>query len=163
VDTTKRYDAVLEANKDIIVALDPLWKAMGTQWNEILPTKSDLKMLYNVCAHSEFVTNVCSSTVFDFVAHNKSCIYFNYEQPQLKKGVRDIGQNYNYVHFRSMPSPNAAVFCTDKKDLENQVKHILEGNLSNVLEGKRWYEIVAGKNPIQASVQIWNAIDEILN
>jgi hypothetical protein len=163
VDTTTRYDAVVEANKDIIVALDPLWKPMGTQWNEIFPTKSDLKMLYNVCAHSELVTNVCSSTVFDFLAHNKSCIYFNYEQPQLKKGVRDIGQNYNYVHFRSMPSPNAAVFCTDKKDLEYQVKQILDGKLSNVVECKKWYEIVAGKNPTQASVHIWNTIDKIFN
>jgi hypothetical protein len=163
VDTTKRYDAVLEANKDIIVALDPLWKAMGTQWNEILPTKQDLAMLYNVCEHSELVTNVCSSTVFDFIVHNKSCIYFNYEQPQLKKGIRDIGQNYNYVHFRSMPSPNAAVFCTDKKDLEYHVKQILDGKLSNVVECKKWYEIVAGKNPTQASVHIWNTIDEIFN
>jgi hypothetical protein len=31
--------------------------------NEILPTKADLKALYNVCQHSELVTNVCSSTV----------------------------------------------------------------------------------------------------
>ena len=30
----------------------------------------DFKMLYDVCEHTEFVTNVCSSTVFDFVAHN---------------------------------------------------------------------------------------------
>ncbi|TDE04591.1 glycosyltransferase family 28 protein [Flavobacterium hiemivividum] len=162
IDTTTRYDAVLESNKDIIVTLDPLWKPMGEKWNEILPTKADLKMLYNVCKHSEFVTNVCSSTVFDFVAHDKSCIYFNYEQPQLKKGIRDIGQNYNYVHFRSMPSSNAAVFCTNKNDLENLVKQILEGNLSNVSEGKKWFEVVVGKEPTKASEKIWNTIDKIL-
>jgi hypothetical protein len=120
-------------------------------------------MLYNVCKHSEFVTNVCSSTVFDFVAHNKSCIYYNYEQPQLKKGIRDIGQNYKYVHFRSMPSPEAAVFCTNKNDLENLVKQILEGNLSNINEGKKWFETVIGKEPTKASEKIWNTIDTILN
>ena len=135
---------------------------MGKQWNEILPTKEDLKMLYNVCAHSEFVTNVCSSTVFDFVAHDKACIYYNYEQPQLKKGIRDIGQNYNYVHFRSMPSQKAAVFCTNKLDLENKVKQILDGTLSNVLEGKKWYEIVAGESPKQASLTIWTAIENCI-
>jgi hypothetical protein len=35
---------------------------------------------------------------FDFVLHDKPCIYYNYEQPQLK-GIRDIGQNYKYVHL----------------------------------------------------------------
>ena len=162
VDTTNRYDAILEANTDIIDVLDPIWKPVGKQWNEILPTKEDLAMLYNVCAHSEFVANVCSSTVFDFVAHNKACIYFNYEQPQLKKGVRDVGQNYNYVHFRSMPSQKAAVFCRNKRDLEGLVNQILEGKLSNVPEGKIWYEIVAGSTPTQASEKIWNTIDNCI-
>lgn len=162
VDTTNRYDAVLAANTDIIAVINPIWKPMGKQWNEILPTKEDLALLYNVCAHSELVTNVCSSTVFDFVVHEKPCIYFNYEQPQLKIGIRDIGQNYKYVHFRSMPSNEAAVFCTDKKNLENQLKQILDGNLSNVMDGKKWYEIVAGKTPNQASLKIWETIDTIL-
>ena len=162
VDITTRYDAVLEANTDIIAVLDPIWKPFGKQWNEILPTKEDLAMLHNVCAHSEFVTNVCSSTVFDFLAHDKSCIYFNYEQPQLKKGTRDIGQNYKYVHFRSMPSQNAAVFCTDKKDLEDLVNQILEGKLSNVPDGKKWYEIVAGTTPTEASETIWAAIENCI-
>ena len=162
VDTTNRYDSVLESNKDIIAVIDPLWKPMGKQWNEILPTKEDLALLHNICAHSELVTNVCSSTVFDFVAHEKPCIYFNYEQPQLKKGIRNIGQNYKYVHFRSMPSPAAAVFCTDKKELEYLVNQIIEGKLSNVEEGKKWYEIVAGVTPKQASATIWKSVDAIL-
>lgn len=163
VDTTSRYDTVLRENSDIITVIDPLWKAIGKQWNEVFPTKADLKLLHNVCAHSEFVTNVCSSTVFDFVAHNKPCIYYNYEQPQLKKGIRDIGQNYKYVHFRSMPSNDAAIFCTDKNQLESQIEAILKGELSNVFEGKKWFQIIAGENPTQASEKIWDAIDKIVN
>ncbi|WP_372757962.1 UDP-glycosyltransferase [Mariniflexile sp.] len=162
VDFTKRYDAVIEVNKDIIEVLDPIWKQVGSMWNEVLPAKEDFKMLYNVCEHSEFVTNVCSSTVFDFVAHNKACIYYNYEQPQLKKGIRDIGQNYKYVHFRSMPSDKAAVFCTNKNELEGLVRQILDGKLSNVEEGLKWFEIVAGKAPTKASENIWDAINEII-
>ncbi|MCF7560312.1 CDP-glycerol glycerophosphotransferase family protein [Sabulilitoribacter multivorans] len=162
VDFTSRYDAVVEANKDIIAVLDPIWKQVGSQWNHVLPTPEDFKMLYNVCEHSEFVTNVCSSTVFDFVAHNKPCIYYNYEQPQLKKGIRDIGQNYKYVHFRSMPSQEAAIFCRDKNDLESLVKQILDGELSNVEECKKWYKIVVGETPTKASENIWNAIHTIL-
>lgn len=163
VDFTSRYDAVIEENKDIIKVLDPIWKQVGNQWNEVLPTPEDFKMLYNVCEHSEFVTNVCSSTVFDFLAHNKPCIYYNYEQPQLKKGVRDIGQNYKYVHFRSMPSKNAAIFCEHKNNLEDLVKKIIDGKLSNVAEGKAWFQIVAGKTPRKASDDIWSAIHSILN
>ncbi|NNC50930.1 MAG: UDP-glycosyltransferase [Flaviramulus sp.] len=162
VDFTPRYNSVIESNKDIIEVLDPIWKQVGSQWNQVLPTPEDFKMLYNVCEHSEFVTNVCSSTVFDFVAHNKPCIYYNYEQPQLKKGIRDIGQNYKYVHFRSMPSQDAAVFCTDKKDLEGLVKQILDGKLSNVEICKEWYEIVAGERPTEASKKIWQTIESIL-
>ncbi|MFD2727418.1 UDP-glycosyltransferase [Hyunsoonleella rubra] len=162
VDFTDRYNAVIEANNDIIKVLDPIWKQVGSQWNQVLPTPEDFKMLYNVCEHSEFVTNVCSSTVFDFVAHDKPCIYYNYEQPQLKKSIRDIGQNYKYVHFRSMPSKEAVVFCTDKKDLESQVKQILDGQLSNVHECKKWYRIVVGETPTEASKNIWNTISGIL-
>jgi len=163
VDFTNRYNSVIESNKDIITVLDPIWKQVGAQWNEVLPAKEDFKVLYNVCEHSEFVTNVCSSTVFDFVLHNKSCIYYNYEQPQLKKGIRDIGQNYKYVHFRSMPSDTTAVFCTDKKDLEGLVEAILKGKLSNVSEGKKWFEVVAGTNPTNASKTIWKNLDTILS
>lgn len=163
VDFTNRYTAVIEANNDIIEVIDPIWKPVGDQWNQILPAKEDFKLLYNVCEHSEFVTNVCSSTVFDFVAHNKSCIYYNYEQPQLKKGIRDIGQNYKYVHFRSMPSQEAAIFCTDKKELESIVKSILDRETSNVEEGLKWFEIVVGKHPTKASKYIWETIKKILN
>ncbi len=145
------------------MSIDPLWEPVGTMWNQVMPTKEDVGMLVNICYHCEFVTNVCSSTVFDFVIHNKPCIYYNYEQPQLKKGIRDIGQNYKYVHFRSMPSQEAAVFCTDKKDLEGLVDKVLTGKLSNVSEGLKWYEVIVGKTPTQASKNIWKAIGNILN
>lgn len=161
-DISDRYNNILEDNKDIIKVLNPYWKQIENQ-GDMMPLPEDSEMLYNVCEHSEFVTNVCSSTVFDFVAHNKPCIYYNYEQPQLKKGIRDIGQNYKYVHFRSMPSKDAVIFCTDKKELEVLVLNVLKGKTSNVTEGLKWYEIVAGKTPTESSLKIWNAINAILN
>jgi hypothetical protein len=65
-------------------SLDPLWKRFGKNWNEILPTKADLKALYNVCQHSNGDKCMLING-FDFVLHDKPCIYYNYEQPQLKK------------------------------------------------------------------------------
>ena len=162
VDFTDRYDAVLEQYKDVIVSIDPLWKPVGTNWNEIMPTKEDFALQANVCEHTEFVANIASSMIFDFVAHDKSCLFFDYEQPQLKKGIRDIGQNYNYIHFRSMPSQEAALWCRDKQKLASIVKDILDGKSSNVIEGKKWFEIIVGKKPTLACKGIWDGIKNIL-
>jgi len=162
VDFTNRYEAILKKYNDVIVNIPPLWKPIGKNWNEIMPTKEDFTLQVNICEYAEFVVNIASSMVFDFVAHNKSCLFLNYEQPQLKKGIRNIGQNYNYIHFRSMPSQKAALWCMNKQDLTKVIKSIIKGKASNVLEGKKWFEIVAGKNPTQASLKIWNAIDKIL-
>ena len=162
VDFTTRYDKVVKDYSDVIVKIDPIWKQVGKQWNQVLPAKEDFEMLVNVCHHSEMVTNVCSSTVFDFVAHNKPCIYYNYEQPQLKKGIRDIGQNYNYVHFRSMPTKEAAVFCENKSQLEAKVKAVLDGTLTNVPVGKEWFTIIAGDTPNASSKRIWESINNLI-
>lgn len=163
VDFTNRYDAILEKYKDVIVSIDPLWRPVGTSWNEIMPTKEDFALQSNICEHTEFVGNIASSMVFDFVAHNKSCLFFDYEQPQLKKGIRDIGQNYHYIHFRSMPSKEAALFVRDKKDLTSIVKDILDGKKSNVVEGKKWFEIIVGPEPTKASMAIWEYINKSCN
>ncbi|NEW78281.1 MAG: UDP-glycosyltransferase [Gelidibacter sp.] len=162
VDFTGRYNAVLEKYKEVIVPLDPLWKPLGESWNEIMPTSDDFALQANICEHTEFVANIASSMVFDFVAHNKSCLFFDYEQPQLKKGIRDIGQNYKYIHFRSMPSKDAALWCRDKNELTATVKNILDGKISNVAEGKKWFDIVVGEEPTKASQKIWEGIKEII-
>ena len=62
-----------------------------------------------------------------------------------------------------MPSKEAAIFCTDKRDLEGLVTSILDGNLSNIKEGKKWYQTIAGETPKEASLNIWKAINAILN
>ena len=162
VDFTSRYDAILKRYKDVIVSIDPLWRPVGKSWNEIMPTKEDFALQANICEHTEFVGNIASSMVFDFVAHDKSCLFFDYEQPQLKKSIRDIGQNYKYIHFRSMPNKDAALFVHDKKELTAIVKAILDGNQSNVLVGKKWFDIVVGNEPTKASDKIWEEIDLIL-
>lgn len=162
VDFTDRYDAILKQYQDVIVSIDPLWRPVGTSWNEIMPTKEDFALQANICHHTEFVGNIASSMVFDFVAHDKSCLFFDYEQPQLKKEIRDIGQNYKYIHFRSMPSKEAALFVYDKKELTSIVKDILDGKQSNVPVGKKWFDVVVGTEPTRASEKIWNMINSIV-
>jgi hypothetical protein len=62
-----------------------------------------------------------------------------------------------------MPSQAAAVFCTNKGDLENLILQIVEGELTNVPEGKKWFKTIVGNDPANASKNIWNRIDEIMN
>jgi hypothetical protein len=61
-----------------------------------------------------------------------------------------------------MPSPDAAVFCTHKIDLEFLVEQILEQKVSNVSVGKKWFDIVASNHPSVASKTIWDTIETIL-
>ena len=162
VDFTDRYNEILKKYAAIIVVVNPIWRPIGTNWNEIMPTREDFIMQANVCEHTDFVANIASSMVFDFVAHDKSCLFFDYEQPQLKKGIRDIGQNYKYIHFRSMPSKNAALWSYDKNTLTETIKEILDGNISSVTEGKQWFRKIVENHPAEASNRIWAGIDEII-
>ena len=164
IDFSGRYDAVLKEYEDVITAIDPLWKPMGNQWNRVMPTKEDFALLVNTCYHSELVVNICSSMVFDFVIHDKPTIYPNYEQPQLKKGIRDIGQNYKYVHFRSMPDYDTSVtWAMHKQEIYDGIKGLLNGSLNPVPVTKTWYGIVnKPEQPQDASKRIWEGIKEVL-
>ena len=119
-------------------------------------------MLVNVTHHCDMVANVCSSTVFDFIIHDNPCIYFNYEQPQLKKGIRDIGQNYKYVHLRSMPTQEVVIWAHSKSEVKDAVSKLLDNKKETVEKAKNWYSIIVGKTPTQASQKIWTKIRKIL-
>ena len=165
VDFTGRYDEVLKYYKDVITPIAPLWQPMGKGWNEVMPTKADFTRLVNTCYHSELVVNICSSMVFDFVIHDKPTIYPNYEQPQLRRGIRDIGQNYEYVHFRSMPDrEKSVIWAYDKSEIYKGIKGLLDGELNPVPITRQWYGIVnKPESPEKASERIWQEINKILN
>ena len=161
MDGSKRYNPILEKYGDVVTSIEPIRKSFGDSMNFILPMEEDFYLLSNLCEHCEMVVNVCSSMVFDFAIHDKPCIYINYEQPELRSGIRDIGQNYKYVHFRSMPSNNAVAWAESRSGLKAAVKHLLEDRASTVEEAKEWLKIVAGKDPQKASQAIWKAIDKV--
>ena len=61
-----------------------------------------------------------------------------------------------------MPSKEAALFVYDKKELTTIVKLILDGKLSNVPVGKKWFDVVVGTEPTKASENIWEGINSIV-
>ena len=163
VDFSDRYYRVLEKYSHLITPIDPLWKPMGSMWNQVMPTREDFQLLVNTCYHSEMVINICSSMVFDCVIHGRPCIYPNYEQPQLKRGIRDIGQNYNYVHFRSMPTNDSVVWAHNKSEIKSGIQSILNGTVDPVPKTLDWYGIVNRKDhPEKASERIWKGISTLL-
>ncbi len=162
VDHSNRYQEVLETYNDVITTIKPLWKPMGQQWNQVMPTKEDFALLVNTCRHSELVVNICSSMVFDFVIHDKPTIYPNYEQPELTKGIRDIGQNYRYVHFRTMPD-DAVVWAYQKEDIYTGIEQLLQGKVHPVTTCKQWYGVINHPiDPDKASERIWDGIGKLL-
>ncbi len=164
IDFTGRYDAVLEEYKDVIVSIDPLWKPIGERWDQVMPTKEDFKLLVNVCHHSEFVCNIASSMVFDFVIHKKPCLFFDYEQPQLKRGIRDIGQNYKYVHFRSMPNKEkTVVWSRSKEETLQKVNAMFLGIANDTSMTHQWYQVInRPDHPAKASERIWDSLKTII-
>lgn len=162
-DFSNRYKKAIEKYPNLVVSIDPIWKKIGGMWNTIMPTKEDAKLLTNTSLHSELVVNLASSMVFDFVAHNKSCIYVNYNQSFLKPGDKRAEEVYNYIHFRSMPSKDAVIWVNKKEELKQQIARILDGEITNVPEGKEWFKTINISDPTKASQNIWTAIQNIIS
>jgi hypothetical protein len=162
VDFSKRFDSVLNENKDLITRLDPKWQKMGEGWNTILPTKDDLVLQINTIYHSELVINLGSSMVFDFVAYEKPSGFINYDVLNTEFPDWSVKKIYNFIHFRSMPTNNAVFWI----DSTNTIAEIIEKMLTKdskvtVAAAQKWFEKINQHPPEKASERIWNAIGEI--
>jgi hypothetical protein len=138
VDFSDRYDRYLKEFVDVIVAIPPLWKKIGEQWNMVLPMAEDLDLLVNIAQHTDLVINLASSMVFDFATFGKPCAYMNYnylnEQNKATAGV----YLYDFVHFRSMPSKQAVFWLDHPNNLENDIAFLLKENEETVSQGRKW-------------------------
>lgn len=162
VDFSSRYDAVLGANKDLIVSLPPLWKKIGEGWNTILPTKEDVALQQNTIFHTEMVVNLGSSMVFDYVSYDKPCCFVNYDTECTADSNSSVKKIYNYVHFRSMPHKNAVIWLDSPEEIADRIETGLLNPESNVAAAKEWFQVI-NEQPIQdASVRIWEAIRNII-
>ena len=163
VDFSGRYNNVVEKFKDIIKEINPLWKAIGSEWNAVLPTKVDNDLLANTINHTLLVANLGSSMVFDYVTFNKPCCYFNYNQKVQLNPNWDIHTCYKYVHFRSMPSQDSVVWLNSSIEIETKIEKFLNSKNSIVTDAKKWFEIINQHPPEKASKRICEAINTILN
>lgn len=163
VDFSNRYDEVLKKYGNMIVAIDPLWKPFKSFWDAILPTKEDGILFSNIAEHSEMVVNLGSTTVFDFVAHNKPCGYFRYNQMDQLDPNWDIFKCYKFVHFRSMVSEHAVIYLDSPNDIDQKIDNVLNHkHQKNLDDANRWFKTI-NQHPQQlASERIWDAINQIV-
>lgn len=163
VDFSSRFDVVLEKNKDIIMAIVPKWKKMGDGWNSILPTQADLDLQINTIYHTEMVVNLGSSMVFDYVTYKKPCAFINYDVKNKVLEDWSVSKIYNYVHFRSMPNKNAVIWLNSQEEIAAKIKLGLNNSDDIIENAQKWFRVIAGETPTQASEKIWDAIDTIIN
>ena len=163
VDVSNRFDAVLKSYSDVITPIQPKWKKIGNAWDTILPTKEDLSLLANTIYHTEFVVNLGSSMVFDYVIFKKPCIYINYDVTNCVIKEWTVKKIYNYVHFQSMPSKEAVLWCNDKNELKNLFEKIITNKISNLKEATKWFNKIDCQPANLASYRIWNEIKKIID
>lgn len=160
VDTSSRYDYVLERYKEIIVPLNPEWKQFRSEWNSILPTTKDLELQINTIIHTKAVINLGSSMVFDYVAFNKPCLYLNYNQDFTNDKNWSVQKIYNYVHFRSMPSKEVVIWANSKEEVVEKLKLVLSIAPEGLEEAKKWFQVINMHPPQAASERIWKYIEK---
>ena len=131
-------------------------------WDSILPQKEDDTLLSSIAEHCEMVVNLGSSMVFDFVAHQKPCGYFRYNQNEQLNEKWNIFKCYQFVHFRSMPNENSVFWLDNPEEIAHKIETILSNNSNlNVANAQKWFEKINQHPPQIASERIWNAIEEI--
>lgn len=161
VDFSDRFDEVIKKYSQEIVAIDPLWKKFSSSWNAILPGKEDDELLAGIAEHCELVITIGSSTIFDFIAHNKPCAYLKYNQKNQLDSGWDIYRCYQYVHFRSMPNPDCVFWIDSAEAIASVIKKGLNDSASIVQNAKTWFQVINQPPPQEASHRILEAIEEI--
>ena len=162
VDFSNRYNKAITKYKNLIIPVAPKWERMGAVWNTIMPTKEDTNLLVNTAKHTFAVMNIGSSMVFDYAAHNKSCMYINYNQPFIKPGDKTIEEIYKYIHFRSMPNKDSVIWINRKEDLKSIILQLLKKELTTSEKAKNWFKVINIENPTLASDNIWKGIQHII-
>lgn len=161
VDKSTRYNKILKEYGDLILPVDPLWEAVGENWNQIMPLPEDQEQLVNTVYHCEIVFNVASSMVFDFYALGKPCCYFNYDPEEADLSKWTVKKVNNFIHFRSRPKEEAVLWINEKKEIKSQLlKYFNQPNSWNEKATKAWFEVVIHQPIDKASTAICNKIKE---
>ena len=151
VDTSGRYNHVIDTNENLIIPITPIWSNTQKQWTQLFPYYKDVELLANICKHCDLVINVGSTMAHDFAIFNNPAAFINYDTVLDKNwSTKTI---YNYQHFKSMPEKDAVYWINKKEDYIKVIDKILINKKSL---GKQWLQTINSfdKNSAQAITQI---------
>lgn len=162
VDFSSRFDSVLEEYKDVVIPIQPVWKKAGEGWNTILPTAEDIALQTNTIVYTEFVVNLGSSMVFDYVCYDKPCVYVNYDVSNAVLTDWSVEKIYKYIHFRSMPLEKSVFWFNNPDEIEQKIQDIIEkNNTDTITYAQKWFETINRQPSDKASERIWNFIKTV--
>ncbi|MEZ4856618.1 MAG: UDP-glycosyltransferase [Gelidibacter sp.] len=163
VDFSNRYDSVIAEYNDVIVVIDPVWKKIGGVWDTILPLPEDSILLTNLAQHTAAVINLGSSMVFDFVIHQKPCLYMNYNYLNANNAFSEGVYVYDYVHFRSKPNAKVVAWLNHPDKIADIIVDTLENSHHMVNNANDWYKTINEFPPEDASKRILESIKKVAN
>ena len=161
VDTSGRYDDVIEKYSDVIRSVPPLWKQPenSAQWNAIIPTPEDVKLLLNTVLHCETAINVGSTIAHDFACMEKTSCYFNYNP--VKNSTWDIHKIYTYIHFQSMNGLDPVYWANSPDKIADTLQAAMDDSSNKLKDAKQWLRKIVLHPLNNANQRIWHAIDTI--
>ncbi len=152
VDTSGRYDWVLEKFSNLIKEAPPLWNFNSDKWTAVYPTSDDIKLLVSTAYYCDVVVNVGSTMAFDFGMFQKPCIFINYD---VKKDSNwSVDTIYRFQHFKSMPSKKAVYWFNSNEEIIIVLEKALKHPFTDI---NTWFNIVVEYSK-EASVRILNKL-----
>ena len=161
VDTSGRYDNIIEKYSDVIRSVPPLWKKAENsgQWNTIIPTPEDVKLLVNTALHCETAINVGSTIAHDFACMGKTSCYFNYNP--VENSIWDINKIYKYIHFQSMNGLDPVYWADSPDKIADTLRAAISDSSNKLKDAKQWLQKTVLLPLENANQRIWHTIGTI--
>lgn len=141
VDFSSRYDDTLNAFKDFVIPIDPIWNVQSeTGWVGYFPKYEDINMQINLVYYCNMVINLGSTMALDFATYNKPCLYLNYNPST--DNAWNTKNIYNFQHFRSMKDLNAVGWINGRDQILKTVLQTLKTRDEIAPDRKKWMETI---------------------
>lgn len=161
VDTSDRFDKVLDKYKELIFPIHPDWRFEEGQQKEfstIYPSINDSKLLVNTVKHSDLVINLGSTMAHDFAVLNKPCLYLNYNP--VINSTFDVAMVFKFQHFESMNGLEAVGWINNKEEIVSKIFEAIHSPEDIGKDRIEWMKRIV-KYPLQDCSK--NIVKELIN
>lgn len=161
VDTSNRFDMVLDKYNSLVFSINPDWRFESNHeklFSTIYPAINDSKLLVNTVKHSDLVINLGSTMAHDFAVLNKPCLYLNYNP--VENSIFDVTMVFKFQHFESMKGLEAVGWINNKKEIVSKVLEAINYPQNVGKDRIEWMKRIV-KYPLQDCSK--NIVKELIN